>query len=270
MAIELDFEKFEANQHVTVWEGPTASGGVGVTDVNEPLADELNNTGGTSGMINVTEAISWNDWSFGTEASEVSSEPSMSDASTYEEFGQANYGGSISFYYPDAYDDPTDLLSNVYDLHDLPGSKQDIVVRVDGKIEDTTPAVDGDFVSVYRVQSESETNPFTPGESKRYTKSFIQKSEFSHFVVVGDHAITAIAPSTDPWEEGKVARLRASQKGRDVTNYLEFTSSDDTVVKIAKKGGFYTVTGSASDTATITITDPGTGDTQTVSVTVTA
>ena len=35
-------------------------------------------------------------------------------------------------------------------------------------------------------------------------------------------------------------------------------------------GGFYEVKGAAASTATVTITDPGTGDTQTVAVTVTA
>ena len=40
------------------------------------------------------------------------------------------------------------------------------------------------------------------------------------------------------------------------------------MIDVDLKGGFYTVTGSASDTATVTITDPWTGDQDTVSVTV--
>lgn len=265
----LPFTKLPADNRIGVFLGPSGGSTLGITNVDEPLTAELNNTGGTSGIVNASPAISWNDWDFGTAASEILNEPSFADSATYEEFGQNNYGGGISFYYPLEYDDNSNLISVVYDLTDIPGTINDIAVRIDGDIASTAAAADGQFVSVYRAQGEGEANPFTPGESKRRTVNYIQKSDFSHMTVVGDHAITAIEPATTPWEAGTSGRIRASQQGRDTTNRLRFSTSDSSVIEVYP-GGFYIITGTAADTATVTVLDPDTGDSDTVSVIVTA
>lgn len=264
----LDYEKLPANKNITAFVGPTdtSGGSLGVTDVDEPLAAELNNDA-ASGVLVASKAISWNDWAFGTEASETLNEPSLADASTYEEFGQANYGGTISFYYPLAYDDASNVMSNVYDLVDQPGSRQDIAIRIDGEINQTEPAADGDFVSVYRVQAEADANPFTPGESKRYTKGFLNKSDFSHLVVVGDHSVTTDPATTDTAGVDDVGRYRAFQQSRDVTNYLQWSTDDGAVIDVMA-GGFWMAVGAGE--ADVTATDPGTGDSATITVTVSA
>lgn len=264
----LDYTKLPVDERTTVWIGPSGGSTLGITDTAEPLAVEINNSAG-SGMQPASQSISWNDYGFGTQASEVLNEPSLADAATYEEFGQANYGGDMSFYYPESYDDNSNLHSVIYDLTDIPGERQDIVVRIDGDVKTSVPAVDGDIVSVYRVSGEAEANPFTPGESKRRTVTFANKSDFSHFTVVGDHAITAIPKAVTPWKTLTKGRLRASQQDRDMTNRLSFTTSNAAVIQVYP-GGFYEVLGAAAATATITIEDQETGDTATVNVVVTA
>lgn len=265
----IDFEKTPSDQRVTVWVGPSGGTTLGITDIGEPLAAELNNTGGTSGIQSASQSISWNDWDFGTQASEVLNEPSLADASTYEEFGQNNFGGGISFYYPEAYDDNSNQHSVIYDLTDQPGELNDIAIRIDGDRLASVAAADGDFVSTYRVQGEGEQNPFTPGESKRRTVNYLPKTGFAHLVVVGDHAITAIPNATTPYKTLTKNRLRAAQQNRDVTNYLRWTTTDANVIDIYP-GGFYRVTGAAASTATVNATDPLTGDTVAINVTVTA
>lgn len=265
----LDYEKTPSDRNVTVHVGPSGGTTLGVTAIAEPLAAEINNTGGTSGMQAASQSISWNDFDFGTQASEVLNEPSLADAASYEEFGASNYGGNVSFYYPAAYDDNSNQHSVIYDLTDQPGEKNDITVRIDGASPTTQVSADGDFVSAYRVQGEAEQNPFTPGESKRRTVNFIPKSDFAHLTVVGDHAITAVPKATTPWKAGSKARLRAVQQGRDTTNRLTFATTNAAVVAVYP-GGFYEVTGAAATTATINITDPATGDTVAQAVTVTA
>lgn len=264
----LDYTKLPSDKRQTVWIGPSGGTTLGITDVAEPLAVEINNTSG-SGVQPASQSISWNDYGFGTQASEVLNEPSLADSASYEEFGQANYGGDMSFYYPEQYDDNSNLHSVIYDLTDIPGERQDVVVRVDGDVETTVPAANGDFVSTYRVQGVAESNPFTPGESKRRTVTFWNKSDFSHFTVVGPHTITAIPPATTPWKTLTSGRIRASQGGRDTTNRLSFTTSNAATIQVYP-GGFYEVLGAAATTATVTITDPETDDTATVSVVVTA
>lgn len=263
----MAFTKLPSNENLALWIGPTASGALGITDIAEPLAAEINNTGGTSGMQQASQSTSWNDWDFGTQASETLNEPSLADSASFEEFGQANFGGSASHYYPLEYDDNSNQHSVIYDLVAIPGTNLDFVVRLDGEVDSMAVAANGDFVSAYRVQSDGETNPFTPGESKRYTKSYAPRSEFAHFTVVGDHAITTIPATTDTPAAGEKARYRATQQSRDVTNRLVWSTSDATVIEVYP-GGAYEVTGSTTDTATVTVTDPDTGDTANIAVTV--
>jgi hypothetical protein len=268
----IDYERLYVNNrgsNISVYIGPSGGTTLGITDIDVPLAAEINNTGGTSGIQKASQSISFNDWSFGLEASETNNEPSLADAASFEEFGASNYGGEMSFFLPAEYDDDSNLHSVIYDLTDTPGVVNDIAIRIDGEKSINTPAVDGDFISAFRAEFGGETNPFTPGESKRRTVSYNNKGEFSHYTIVGAHTITAI-PASDPWDAGRKARLRASVQGRDYTNALTFISSDPDVIDIDYKGGAYTVTGNAADTATITILDEGAGTSATVNVTVTA
>lgn len=251
----IDFEKTPADQRQTVWVGPSGGTTLGITEIAEPLAVELNNTGGTSAMQPASQSISWNDWDFGTQASETLNEPSLADAATSEEFGQSNYGGAVSYYYPEEYDDNSNLHSVIYDLTDLPGELNDIAIRIDGDTATTVPAADGDFVSAYRVQGEAEQNPFTPGESKRRTVNYIQKSDFAHLTIVGTHTITAIAPTT--YSVGDTGRIRASVQGRDYTNALRFSTTDADIIEVYP-GGFYEVTGAGAATVLIEDVDAGT------------
>lgn len=264
MAI-LDFTKLPAEKHVGVFIGPSGGTTLGITEIHEPLTAEINNTGGLSGMVLASHTIDWNDLDFGTQASETTNQPSLADSASYETFGASNYGGNISFFLPAEYDDDSNLHSLIYDLTDTPLDVNDLVMRIDGDIDATAPAADGQFVHAYRAQIGSEENPFTPGESKRRTVGYLSRGDFAHYTVVGDHAITAIPPAS--FAAGSKGRIRASQQSRDTTNSLRFTSSDTSVIEIAA-GGFYEVVGDAADTATITIRDPYTNDIATVPVTV--
>lgn len=268
MATTLDYEKLPSNKHVGLWLGPSGTAS-GIQDVNLPTADEINNTGDASSVLNVVTATSWNDFDFGIQDPETSSDPSLADESTYEDLGPAQYGGGISFYYPGKYHDPTNSLSNVYDLTKLPWTEIDVIERIDGaKSNPSVPAADGDF-HVFRTWTDSEANTTDADSSYRRTVGFQQSGDAAFYTIVGAHTITALPPATTPWAAGTKARLRGVVQDRDYTSALTFTSSDSSVVSISAKGGFYTVTGSAADTATITIEDEGAGTSTTVSVTVT-
>lgn len=260
----LDFTKNPADKHVGVFLGPSGGATVGVTNVYAPLAAELNNTGGTSLMVNASKSISWNDYDFGTQASDTNNEPSLADAATFTEFGKANYGGGMSFYYPEDYDDNSNVHSLVYDLTDIPGTINDIAVRIDGDIDALAPAADGQFVSVYRAQGEAEANPFTPGESKRRTVTYLQKSDFAPFIPVGTQTITTIPATTATVTVADKSRFRASIQGRDVTNMLSWSTSNGAVINVFS-GGYYVVTGAG--TATVTATHPDGTTTKTIAVT---
>lgn len=266
MASTLDFKKLASNRHLGVWVGPSGTAS-GIQNVSVPTADEINNTGGASAMLNAVKAISFNDMDFGVQDPETTSDPSLADESTYEDLGPAQYGGSISYFYPGRYDDPTNTLSNVYDITDMMWTDTDIVMRIDGaKVNPTVPAADGDFVHVFRTWSDSESNVLEADTSYRRTVGYQMAGEASFYTIVGAHVITAIEPTS--WAAGSKGRLRATVQDRDYTNALTFISSDASVVSIFP-GGFYEVTGTTGGTATITIEDEAAGTSTTVTVTVT-
>lgn len=262
----IDYDKLPSTPHTTVWGGPTG-GAFGVTDTAVPLAAEINNTGGASLMLNWSPSISWNDWGFGQEASETLNSPSFADESTYEEFGARNYGGEISFFYPKEYDDNSNNHSLVYDQTDTPGTKLDVVVRIDGETRTTVAAADGDIVHVFRTMTDAETNVLQQPDEFRRTVGFLNQGDAEFYTIVGAHTITTSLPAT-PWAAGKKARIQGIVQDRDYTNALSFSSSDPDVVRVYP-GGFYEVTGTASDTATITVRDEAAGTSTTVAVTVT-
>lgn len=250
----MDYTKLPADQHVTVLIGPSGGAVLGVTNTAVPLAAELNNTGGTSGMQKASASISWNDFAYGTESSETANEPSLADVSTYEEFTTANYGGSMSFYMPAAYDDNSNQHSVMYDLTDTPGDIVDVAVRIDGAKKTSTPVADGDFIHVSRSQVASEQNPFTPGESHRRTVGFNAYGDLAHYTVVGPHVLTRIGTGT--FTAASTGRIRVAVQNRDYTNALSFRTGNGAIIDVAQ-GGFYK-TGIAGST-TVTVEDKAAG-----------
>ena len=264
----LDYKKLEGNTHVKVWGGPSGGTTLGITKIAVPEAAELN--GGASGMISVSQSISWNDTELvGVSESEELNEPSLEDAASYVEFGTTNIAGSHSYFMPREYDDNSNLHSLVYDLTDTMREVLDFAVRIDGAKPATQAAANGDYVSTTRAMAMSESNPFTPGESVRRTVGYIGKGGFAHYTIVGPHTLTAAPKATTPWKAGSKGRLRVTVGGRDYTNAVRFSTSNVAVVDILP-GGFYTVKGTTGGTATITITDEGAGTSTTQAVAVTA
>ena len=253
----LDFEKSRANKHVTVALGPLSA----IQNIAKPTQLELR------AMQNASVSVSWNDWDFGMQASEQSNDPSLADEANYQSRGAANYGGSASFYVPKEYDDNSNNHALVEKLTREPGTKLIMVVRIDGETPTTTPFTDGDYVSVYVVETGSETNVVTGEDDYRRTIGFLQQGVFAFYTVVGPHVITA-TPST---VTGTVAtgkgRITATVGGREYTNALDFKSSNPDVVEV-RKGGYYVIKGAGS--ANIVIEDEGAGTTATVTVTGTA
>ena len=245
-------------------------GATGVANVNVPLATELV-YGGSRGFLNAAPAVSWQDTDISIQESETTSDPSLADDSTYEEFGQSQFGGSISMYYPAFYDDVASTLSNVYDVTEHEWTKMDVVQRIDGAKDNSAPIVDGDLVHVMRTITDGEDNSLAGSDALRRTVQFLSQGEMASYTVVGSHVMTAVPPAATPWAAGKSARLRITMQDRDVTNMdtISFRTSDPKVVEIGR-GGFYKVTGSAAKTATITVLDIGSGKSLDVQVTVTA
>lgn len=252
----LDFVKLPSSQNITVSVGPANA----VANVNAPTAAELN------AMQSIAHALSWQDWDFGIQASETVNEPSFADPDNYTDFGAAAYGGGMSMFMPKRYDDASNELSLAYDLTDKPGTLLLIAIRVDGEKRNSTPFADGDYVHVFLAMTDSETNTIQGADALRRTVGLLQQSVFAVYTIVGSLATPPVpASATLAVTVGQSVRLPVTVLGREFTNACEY-SSDDPAVATAGSGGI--VTGVSAGTADVTVTNPYTGVTATVAVTV--
>lgn len=255
--IQLDFEKLPANQNVTVAIGPASA----VANIAVPTAAELN------AMRPASQSISWSDFDFGVQASETVNDPSLADVSNYTDFGAANYGGAISFYYPKNYDDPSNPHALVYNLTEKPGTFLVVAIRIDGAKKTSAVFANGDRVHTFLVQTDSEANSLTGADAQRRTVGLLQQSVFSVYTIVGPHVLVATPTALTRTVTAGPGRLSVAVAGKLYTNALSYSSSDPSVLTIGP-GGVYRPL--KAGTATITIRDEDAGTSTTVTATITA
>lgn len=248
--------KLASSGNIRIWFGGASS----LANPLSPLASEIN------AMLDITDSVSWNDFDFGTQASNTTDDPSISAKSAVSDRGAAQYGGSLSFYYPRDEADTTNDYKLTYDALRVPGTQGFIVMRVDGK-ELTTPAgtasnpgtdaAANDFVNVYKVESAGWTDAITGEEAFRYTISFVSKGQIATNAVVRSGAPTvAITPLTLAVTTGDVGIVNATVNTRKYTRGVRWTSSNPSVATVSQNG---VVTGVSGGTANITATYEATG-----------
>lgn len=255
MSIVLDFDKLPAEQNITVAIGPANA----IANFQAPTATELN------AMQNISHALSWQDFAFGIEASETVNEPSFADVSNYTDFGAANYGGAMSMYYPNKYDDASNELSLAYDLTDKPHTLLAIAIRVDGDKKNSTQFADGDYVHTFLAMTDSEVNNLQGAEALRRTVGLLQQSVFSVYTVVGMGSTSPTVTGTLALSAGESKRLSVKVQGREFTNACDYSTDDPAKARVSGAG---VVTGVAAGTADITVTNPYNKKTSVVTVTV--
>ena len=220
-----------------------------------PTAAELN------ACLDISNAISWNDFDFNLEASNQIDDPAITAIGKVIDRGYTNFGGSLSLYYPRSFDDATSTYSLAYDALDAPRTLGYIVMRIDGA-ESTDQAVNGDLVHCFKVMTDGYAESITGEEAFRYTVTMLPQGDYVVRTVVGGGVVAGV-DATLALNAGTVGVLNGTWGGRRYTNGLEWTSSDTSVATV--RAGV--VTAVAAGTATITATAPN-GQTDTCAVTV--
>lgn len=236
-------------------------------DPANPTVAELN------AALNVTCAIAWDGYSFGSQASTQTSDPSWCDVGNTQTRGFAQFGGSISFFYPSNYTDLTDVYVQTFLALEEPLTVGYLIIRVDGK--KTTggspdvdkPAVAGDLVRIYKVMSDGWADSVTGENSFKYSVTFQPQGDVWVNANVGP--VTVETPSAigaadytvggkTPLGSYKAGRQLASVSGEwnGTPGWLQWSSSDTTVASVDRNA---VVTGVGAGTAEITATDPITG-----------
>ena len=221
-----------------------------------PTAAEIN------ACLDISDAISWNDFDFGLQASNTIDDPAITAVGKVSDRGATQYGGNISLYYPRSFDDAGSIYSQAYDVLDQPRTLGYLVVRIDGA-ETSASAQNGDLVHVAKVMTDAYAETITGEEAFRYTITFLSQGDIAVRTVVGGS--TPVIPTTLAVNAGQSARISATVGGRVYTNGVRWSTSDATKATVSTAG---IVTGIAAGSATITATYEATGNTDTCAVTV--
>lgn len=223
-----------------------------------PTAAEIN------ACLDISDAISWNDFDFNLQASNALEDPAITALGKVIDRGYTNFGGSISMYYPRNFDDPSSAYSLAYDALDAPRTKGYIVVRIDGE-ESSDLAANGDLVHVFKVMTDGYAESITGEEAFRYTVTLLPQGDFAVRTVVGSSLTPVALPTTMSINAGNVEKATATLGGRNYTYGLTWESSDPSVATVSTAG---VVTGVAAGSATITATWDANGNSDTIAVTV--
>lgn len=210
--------------------------------------------------LDITASTSFNDFSFGAQASNQISDPSVADTGNAQTRGFAQFSGSLSFFYPRTYADATNPYSNTYELFDSADVVGYLLIRVDGNVtpDGTTTAINGDFWNVYRVQADGWTDVVVGEESFRYTIEFLPQGDIATRVWVGTTpTITASvvggATLTVGGKKPTLAYITGRQLHTDGYSWrFRWTTSDATKVTVDANG---VVKGIAIGSASVTPTD---------------
>lgn len=227
-------------------------------DYRNPTVAEINAT------LDISDAISWNDFDFNLEASNQIEDPAITALGKVIDRGYTNWGGSLSLYYPRSFDDASSVYSLAYDALDAPRTKGFLVLRIDGE-ESGAQVAQGDIVHVFKVITDGYAEAITGEEAFRYTVTFLPQGDFAvRTVAAGVSAnLVVLSDSTLATSANDVDVLTGTWGGRKYTNGLEWTSSNVDVARV-RHG---VVTSVAAGTATITATAPN-GQNATCAVTV--
>lgn len=261
--------RFPISGNIRMWFVPLA----GLATPAAPTVAEI--TAGTD----ISDAVSWNDKDFGIQPSNTVSDPAITAKGKVADRGAAQYGGSLSLYYPKDRTDASNHYKVIQDILDQPGTQGWIITRVDGSELSTTGgnaahpgtlAAAGDFVNVYKVETAGYGESIEGEEAFRYTISFLSKGFVRAFAIVRANStpvVPVIVGTGGSGVAGTKGVLTGTLVSRRYTRGLTWASSDTTKVSVSRNGVYTRI---ATGSANITATDPATNTSSTtLAVTVT-
>lgn len=224
--------------------------------------------------VNITGSISWENWSFGAQASQQNSDPSMLDVGNTQTLGFAQFGGQITFFYPDNYDDVTDESYITFAALDQPRTLGYILIRADGQKttggqpDQNKDIVANDFVSIYKVMSDAWSDTVTGQNNFKYTITFLPQGDLyvNAMVATSVTVVTPAAIGATDYSVGGKTPLGTYLTGRQLAAtaginngypaWFDWSSDDPAVATVDSNG---VVTGVSAGSADITATWPATG-----------
>lgn len=234
----------------------------------KPTPAEINAT------VNVTESIAWDGFSFGASASNQTSDPSLLDVGNTQTRGLAQFGGSMSFFYPGSYAvDASNANYVTFAALRSPRTAGYIIIRADGiKTTITTPATANDFVNIYAVITDGWDDAVEGENNFKYAISLVaQGTIYQNATVATTVSIaTPVAVGATAYTVGGKTPLASYVTGRQMhltasifngtPARFKWVSSNTAVATVDRNGVVRRV---SAGSANITAQDPISGSTST-------
>ncbi len=235
----------------------------------KPTVAELN------AATNVSLSVAWENYSFGAQASNQNSDPGWGDIGNAQTRGFAQFGGTISFYYPATYaTDATNPNYVTFAALKNPRTLGYVIIRADGQKttagakDPNKPAIANDLIYIYRVMSDGWADVNTGEVNFKYTITFQPQGDLWTNTIVATSA-TVVTPApigAADYTIGGKTPLGTYYTGRQLSaaasiwngypGWFRWSSSNPDAATVDANG---VVLGIAAGAANITATDPRTG-----------
>lgn len=217
-------------------------------DPKKPTVAEVN------ASANVTASVAWENYSFGAQASNQVSDPSFIDTGNTQSRGFAQFGGTISFFYPNNYTDTSnEHLTTFLALEDT-GTLGYLIIRADGQKtttgspDENKVAVANDFVSIYKVISDGWADVNTGEVNFKYTITFQPQGDLwvNATVATAVTVVTPVAIGAADYTVGGKTPLGTYRTGRQLAavasivngypGWFNWTSEDSDIASVDQNG----------------------------------
>lgn len=249
--------RVQSNGNINVYLVPAS----GVADYRSPTAAEI------AAGINLSEAIAWDGFELTASDSNDVDDRGLMDAGNAVTRGFQQFAASIPFFYPKDLNDPTDPATIAFEaLARQTRQTWYLITKVlQGTTGTPTPAVAGEWVSVYKFMSDYTSDDTEGEDSYKFTIGFLPQGQVKVYTQVKTALPVVVAPATLAVDVDEAAIATATLGGKSITQGATWTSSDPSVARVTPNG---VVVGVSAGTATISASHPAATAAGTVTVTV--
>lgn len=242
-----------SNGNVTVWWVTS------IADGAQPTAAEIN------AGLNISAAISWNNFELGSSGSADVDDRAITDAGNSVSRGFPDFGATLDFFRDANQADSNSIYNQTFTLFRQPGILGYLVVRY-GQALPSTVAAAGQYVSVYKVLTDANSDDTEGDDSVKFEQTFLPQGSLWEHVLVKVATAPDATPSTLVLAtNGAIGKINVTVGGKDVTSSASYVVSDTT--KATSMGNGIIKRLAAGTGVTVDVTYPGGTGTDSVALT---
>ena len=248
-------DKVQANGYVNIFWVPEG----GLANPSAPKAAEL------AAAIDLSPGIVWEGLTIGATGTNEIDDRGILDSASSTEQGAVQYEASVPYFYPKYIADTSDDYAKVRNVFKVKNVRGFLIVKIlqNPKGVSVKP-VEGDWVSVYKVISDSFVHDVEGEDSYKFTIEYLPQGLARTYALVqgATGGTITVAPTTVTLgAPGTKDVLVATMFGKNITQGAEWTSSNSAIVSVSPNG---VVKRNATGTATISVNHPAASAAKTV------